>query len=495
MSGSAGISILEEGLYYSYQEHGRKILSADDYEDYFARKRKAMLGALAYATPEFQSWRKSVATAGLEIEDAPIFRTDQDDPLLSTIQIDGERGETRLTIEWRRPPTETQKRKLQELSSRLEFTKLERKWAAVNYPEVPKERYLNGVFVIRSFPKFTLSLAMTADIPSRLEPAVRRALQHKMDILIPGIESGFDGHVANDTFWINAETLISYEKGVGALPKGAELNEPQKSKFNFFGPLFDGIGGRTMRSIGHVKASMLFLSSNKDWDKDSRYLANRGAFENWFGWAIREPQEVSIQMSQLTEAFLESWSKSEEDRRLPTEKLESVLKQTALYEVATKPALQKLRTIAMDAKAEPGLVKHVLNLLVWVPSLERDLTIRDWLVGRRYSGGHEGTTPIVFQAGQRMVVEALTAEVPKSESVRMATLREGMKRDALQTLGLLIAAYRLSDLPEVDRGWAKSALQTVRNSTESALKGVNAGRAFDKAFIGQVLKHFDGLEL
>jgi hypothetical protein len=49
VSGSAGISILEEGLYYSYQEHGRKILSADDYEDYFARKRKAMLGALAYS--------------------------------------------------------------------------------------------------------------------------------------------------------------------------------------------------------------------------------------------------------------------------------------------------------------------------------------------------------------------------------------------------------------------------------------------------------------
>lgn len=92
VSGSAGISVLEEGVFYSYEEHGRKILEADEYQDYFARKRKAMLGAIVYAIPEFRAWKKAVAAAGLKIEDAPIFRTEENAPRLSVIVLEGSRG-------------------------------------------------------------------------------------------------------------------------------------------------------------------------------------------------------------------------------------------------------------------------------------------------------------------------------------------------------------------------------------------------------------------
>lgn len=481
MSGSAGISILQEGVFYSYEEHGRKILAADDYEDYFARKHSAMLGALAFTKPEFQAWRKSVAAAGLQIEDAPIFRTDEKDPRLSNIRLDGARGETRLTIEWQKPPTEVQKKKLEELSARLEFSKLDEKWSAAGSPEAAKEVYFKGVMVARGFHRYSLALAMTAEVPRHLEPAVRRALERRMEMISPVIANGFEEHVASNTMWIDPKTLLPYEKVLGPLPKGQELNEPQRSRFNFFGPIFDSVGGRTARAIGHVKASMLFLSSNKDWDKDPKFGPNRGAFETWFSWATREPGEVATEMQSMLQGFLESAAKNADEQRSAQEKIEWVLKQPALYAIATKPLLQKLRSIAMDKKADAKLVRHVLDLLVWIPSFERDQTVRDWLTGRLYSGGSEGTTPIIVQAAQRIVSSALALESPQPES--------------LQMLEILVSEYKRADLPDEDRSWVKNALQTIDNSIRSALEDEKAGRAFDKAFILRAKGLLEGLKL
>lgn len=485
MSGSAGISVLEEGVFYSYEEHGRKILEADEYQDYFARKRKAMLGAIVYAIPEFRAWKKAVAAAGLKIEDAPIFRTEENDPRLSVIVLEGSRGTTRLTVEWQKRPNATEVKKLKDLSSRLEFSKLDKMWEKAGYPEA-SAKHLKGVMVARAFPKFALGLAMTADIHQRLEPAIRRALEHRMETLSAGIEKGFEEQVARGSMWIDPATLLPYEKVLGPLPKGAELNDPQNSKFNFFGPLFDSVGGRTATSIGHVKASMLFLSSNKDWDKDRRFGAKRGEFETWYRWAVRDPDEIQADMQVLLQNFLASRDKVDDPDYAAVEakdKLEWVLKQRALYPLVTKPALTKLRAIVMDTKVDARLKKHVLELLASSPSPERFETVREWVENRLYLRGPEGMIPTVLQAAQSIASEALTIEVPQSEPPRGKLLREQAQQQSMQMLKLLLAAQSRANLLDEERSWLGMSIQTFQNGLQSAIDAEKSGAPLDQGFL------------
>jgi hypothetical protein len=87
LSGSAGIRVFENGIRYVYTEHGRERPRAEDYEEYFAKKQRRMLAVIQHSAPEFRAWKKSVAEAGLAIEDAPIFRTASSDSRMSTIRL------------------------------------------------------------------------------------------------------------------------------------------------------------------------------------------------------------------------------------------------------------------------------------------------------------------------------------------------------------------------------------------------------------------------
>lgn len=487
VSGSAGIRFFEDGMRYVYTEHGRKRPRAEDYEEYFAKKQRAMLAVIQHSAPEFRAWKKSVAEAGLAIEDAPIFRTASSDSRMSTIRLQGERGDTVLEVEWREAPTAADRKKLEALSGTLEFSKLEEKWNLAGAPSLKKEGYQSGLMVVRAFPKFTLSLAMTSDFRKELEPEILRALEQKMADLAPRIEKGFEELASRHETWINPSTLRSYESVFGKLPAGEELRQPAKSKFNFYGPLFDSFGGRTAAAIGAVKVSMLFLSSDPSWENNKHYASNRGGFEEWFRWAVREPKEVESEMNGMLEKYLASASTGDNGSdQASKDELERLLKRTALYSVATKPIIQKLREIALDGSAKSSLVRHVLDLLVWIPSEERTDVVREFLEKNKFSGGHAGTTPIVMQAAQRIISETFDSQNVK---------RERDQKVAAELLELLIKVHQKPDLSAEDATWTKVALGTLKNSVRSSMASELEGKKIDKAYLQKMAKRLDELGL
>ncbi len=393
-------------------------------------------------------------------------------------------------------PSAAERKKLEALSEGLEFSKLEKKWNLAGAPSLKIEGYQSGLMVMRAFPKFTLSLAITADFRKELELGILRALELKMADLAPRIEKGFEELAGRHETWINPSTLRSYEAVFGKLPAGEELRQPAKSKFNFYGPLFDSFGGRTATSIGAVDVSMLFLSSDPSWENNKHYASNSGGFEEWFRWAVREPKEVESEMNGMLEKFLESSSKGDKGSdQSSKDELKRVLKQTALYSVATKPIIQKLREIALDGSAKSSLVRHVLDLLVWIPSEERTEVVREFLEKNRFSGDHAGTTPIVMQAAERMISETFSSQNVLQESLESKVMRERDQKVAAELLELLIKVHQKPDLSAEDQTWTKIALETLKNSVRSSRDSEREGQKIDKAYLQKMAKRLDELNL
>ncbi|MDZ4084563.1 MAG: hypothetical protein U1E10_16585 [Bdellovibrionales bacterium] len=289
MSGSAGVVVLEEQVLYSYQESARRKLRPEDYHDYFQRRRDEMIGAIQLAQPQFNAWRKSVLAAGIKLKSVPVFaELDRDLESHIAIQLEGARGSTQLTVSLDGLHTAEQKEKLKQLSKSIEFEALYKRWSDAGSPAHNPMDFVRGAMDVRAFEKFTLAIAVTSTMRKQLQAGVIKELSARLDVLSKKAGPKFDEVVKSGEMWIDPSTLVSYKERFGSLPSGDELLNPAASKFNFFGPLFDGHGGRTSKSFGAVAVSMLFLSNSKNWETDSTFGKNRGSFEAWFGQLLQQ---------------------------------------------------------------------------------------------------------------------------------------------------------------------------------------------------------------
>lgn len=482
MSGSAGISVLEESVFYSYEESSRKILRGEDYGAYFREKHNQMLGVIAHGAPQFANWRKALRESGIELKPLPIFSDpSRSDGKSHRIEIESPKGVTALNVEFVEKPTVAQLETFKKISREVDFEKLVKAWEAAKSPKAQSSDYIKGLMEVRPFPKFTLAMAVTADVRSDLEPQLRKELKGRIDSIAGRVSSGFDEMVNTGQMWINPKTLLSYEEKFGKLPSEEDLRNPARSNFNFFGPLFDGNGGRTSSSIGLAKVSMLFLPSTKKWEEDSTYGSNRGQFENWFTSIVRDPEEIDREIKQTFESYfvpgglgVEYASVNREAR----DSIETLLKKPWLQKSTTAPYLKKLKAWCLDRNLNIELRKPAMEMLMWTDSNEAWEVLTEMLGQHLYEGGSEGTTPILMQKAASIAYGAVRVSGPVTPEVKQMRLK------ANQALDLLIVAHRRSDLTDGDRTWTDISLRTYQNHVYSALEEiVSEKQKYDKAYL------------
>ncbi len=407
VSGHAGFSYLDPDFRYSFSESSRKILRSEDYESYWDNKKRGFHSFLAFSFSRFKSVIDEVKAAGVPIVsfdlsipndekgcETPeaIVKASQTKHI--SIHFSGDMGDTNITLNVSRALEQSQAEILIKKLNALKYENIQNDLQAANTSEVrsvpvPQDEIVEGLILALYYPKFSIALSTPLWVRAQSLNVLKAQMQKQFDEVEKRLASGIEMLFKKRLVWLDEKSLVSLESKLGKEFKSKTESNFARSLFNPYGPLFDDFGRRSSASKGSMTIHILFVNK-KEFNDSDPLAANRGAFEEWLRYTVRDPKEVEAEINHSFENAFQIDSEKKfvesEQNQASRYSIERFLNISQLYEFYGEKIDERLSVFALEP-TQPKVVRNrALSMLRGAKSPICESLLLKILASRHFEG-------------------------------------------------------------------------------------------------------------